>query len=717
MKKFTIVLVILSILYLIYDYLFMYKGDIYIPKFAEIETISYIEGEKLYDKNNKELKIKGIKMSSSAPENDGEKDNSISKETYFRWIKKISDTGANVISVEEVQPPEFYEALYDYNVSNKNNEVYLIQGISANENLYLEEMDVFNKELIKDMEVAYKVTINAIHGNLKSGKFTSGFHEKYKFDVSKWVYSYVIYANWEQDIIKYTNNRKETEQYKGKYLYTENATSFEIFLATIGDRIINYETSKYKQQRNISFTIYSDTDPLPYPEKIKYFSENYAEINIENIFETDSYKSGVYVSYNIYPYSPEYYDDGTGSKNLYREYVKMLNDFHKKPVVISEYGVPSSRGIAAYERNRKLARDYGGLTEVEQGNAIISMYKDIMEMGSVGCILNNWQDEWSNKSWNTIPTVDLERNIYWSDYQTNEQFFGLMAFDPGEKEPISYNDADKSEWKEKDIVLKNNKYNLSMKYDEKYIYYMVDCKGRNPKNEKLFIPIDTTSKSGSKHISNFNIKLDKNADFVICIEGEKKSKLLVQERYNTIDGVYGKFIKNNYNQFIEKPEKNSNKFVDIKALLYEKDYYCESKKISQKEFIDRNRYHSKYYSLFKTNTTGILVYGNGNPKSKDFDSLSDFYYGKDFVEIRIPWQLLNFYDPSQMKIHDDYYECYGVEPITIDKMYVGVGNEGSNIGMKEFKLEGWGNDVTYHERLKKSYYILKNYWDSEEKTN
>ena len=27
-----------------------------------------------------------------------------------------------------------------------------------------------------------------------------------------------------------------------------------------------------------------------------------------------------------------------------------------------------------------------------------------------------------------------------------------------------------------------------------------------------------------------------------------------------------------------------------------------------------------------------------------------------------------------------------------------------------FPLEGWGKKVTYHERLKESYYMLKDYW-------
>lgn len=116
--------------------------------------------------------------------------------------------------------------------------------------------------------------------------------------------------------------------------------------------------------------------------------------------------------------------------------------------------------------------------------------------------------------------------------------------------------------------------------------------------------------------------------------------------------------------------------------------------------------------------TGKLRYGNANPDAEDFDSLSDFIFSGDYVEIRIPWQLLNFSNPSEMMIHDDYYECYGIENLNIDKMYVGIGsseNTEYRLKMPPFALKGWGKTVTYHERLKKSYYMLKDYWTSQNK--
>ncbi len=85
----------------------------------------------------------------------------------------------------------------------------------------------------------------------------------------------------------------------------------------------------------------------------------------------------------------------------------------------------------------------------------------------------------------------------------------------------------------------------------------------------------------------------------------------------------------------------------------------------------------------------------------------------DYIEIRLPWQLLNFSNPPEMMIHDDYYENYGIENYQIDELYAGIGSDsggGERIEMAAFPLKGWGSKVTSHERLKESYYMLKKYW-------
>jgi hypothetical protein len=126
--------------------------------------------------------------------------------------------------------------------------------------------------------------------------------------------------------------------------------------------------------------------------------------------------------------------------------------------------------------------------------------------------------------------------------------------------------------------------------------------------------------------------------------------------------------------------------------------------------MDFDQMNSDHYRIQDTYETGKLVYGNANPKEETFNSLADFCGGDGFVEIKLPWQLLNFADLSNMRIHDDYYEHFGVEYQKIDEMMVGIGDGSKMIEMSAFELEKLGKKPEYHERLKESYYILQDYW-------
>jgi len=63
------------------------------------------------------------------------------------------------------------------------------------------------------------------------------------------------------------------------------------------------------------------------------------------------------------------------------------------------------------------------------------MYEDIREVGAVGGLVFSWQTEWFKRTWNFAPLSDPNRRPEWSNVQTPEQQFGLLAFDPAEAVP------------------------------------------------------------------------------------------------------------------------------------------------------------------------------------------------------------------------------------------------------------------------------------------
>ena len=232
--------------------------------------------------------------------------------------------------------------------------------------------------------------------------------------------------------------------------------------------------------------------------------------------------------------------------------------------------------------------------------------------------------------------------------------------------------------------------------DEKFIYFMVDKKDFDPINDVFYIPIDTNPKVGSTYCERYDIVFDRACDFVIYIDGKSSSRVVVQERYEAMRAMFY-HETHDMDAYLNPVDRDTAVFKNIDLLLQTATPLLTG----------------IWSSSSETYETGSLRYGNANPDSEDFDSLADYIFTDSGVEIRIPWQLLNFSNPSEMMIHDDYYEHYGIENLHIDNMWVGV-SDGENreyrISLSSFELEGWGKSVTYHERLKRSYYILKEYW-------
>ena len=744
MKKFLLSAIAVIALVLLLDTAY-YRWGFYIPipQTGEVEVWATTDSDTIYvDKGHgyEPFVIKGVDLGVGIPGH-WATDYAIDEETYLRWFKMIKEMGANTIRVYTILHDDFYNAFYEYNKDN-DDPLYLLHGLWVNDYVMNSHHDAYDPEFLGELLKDSHDLVDVLHGNKKLSPGDdkgSGFYTK---DVSEWVLGYIPGVEWEVSNVVYTDQMNEDKsQYQGKYFFTEkDASPYEAMLAQLGDHIVSYEVKRYGQQRLIAFSNWPATDPFVYPATVSLYRFKMACVDVEHIKTTNEFLSGQFASYHVYSYFPDYlegiretenvpseeldqrlghllrvtleqrlerlerpeavemlgeidYTDPSGKVNTYYSYLKLLADYHTMPVVISEFGITTGRGMA--QRDANTGRNQGHLSEQEQGDALVSCWQDIMAAGCAGGCVFSWQDEWFKRTWNTFPLVDLQMNPYWSDVQTNEQYFGLLAFDPGEEKSICYVDGECSEWTESDMVVNDGGYSLSVKYDECYMYFLVRYTDKD--NAPIYIPIDTTPKTGSSYCENYNLNFDCAADFLLVLNGNDDSRLLVQERYDSLRATYSQeyFKKDAYT---DPPAKDSPVFQKVNLPLTLKAILPE---------VDPNVPTGEYYE------SGLLTYGNANPLSEEFNSIADFYEGEDCVEIRLPWQLLNFGDPTMMRIHDDYYECYGVEFIAIDSINVGVGDGKKTFEMESLKMEGLGRDPAYHERLKDSYYILQDYWAGE----
>ncbi len=726
MKKFIAIMLAIAVAFFILDSAY-YRLGWYIDLHPQQPVTTFVktEGDRIYldsGSGYEPFEIRGVNMGSGMP-GKWATEFGIDKETYLRWFRYIKEMGANTIRVYTIQQDVFYNAFYEYNKDNPD-PLYLIHGVWVNDYVQNSHRDAYSRDFYDTFLSDCKTMLDVIHGNkkLSVGSVKSAGHGTYLKDISPWVIGYILGVEWEDITVAYTDDTYREQEgyssYRGKYLFTaEEASPFETLLCRVGDKVIEYETARYKTQKLVAFSNWPTTDPFEYPDTVKKLFMKYAYVDVENIKTTPAFLSGQFASYHVYPYYSDYLNwtddwaslgitdktafvDEQGNLNTYKAYLSLLTAHHTMPVVISEFGVSSGRGMA--HRDMNTGRNQGNMSEQEQGQALVRCYEDIKSVGCAGCCIFSWQDEWFKRTWNTMYAVDLTRTPYWSDYQTNEQYFGLLSFDPGRENSVCYVDGDISEWSDAAPVCQNGDMSVSMQYDEKFLYFLIHKDNLKFEEETLYLPIDTTPKTGSSYCRNFGLKFDRGADFIVVLNGPDNSRVMVQERYESLRSTYSQEI-DGFDTYLADniPDADSPDFVTIKMAL---EIYNIPEEAQAEWNLDFGE---------ATFETGRLKYGNANPQSAQFDSLADFIANGDYIELRLPWQLLNFADPSKMSIHDDYFSGnYGVEYLTIDKMYVGVmtADSAGRCALSAFPLDGWGNKVTWHERLKSSYYVMQQLW-------
>ena len=616
----------------------------------------------------------------------------ITKEEYLRWFEEISAMNCNTIRVYTIMMPCFYEALYEYNETAEN-KLYLFQGVWYNEDQIAETEDAY--DIYEEAQKDACNLVDIIHGDAELKQSAGKAYGKYRYDVSKYVIGWILGIESDAVFVGNTNEvHADENSYAGEYLSTtEDANPFEAFICKLGDETISYEMKKYQMQRPVSFSNWPTADMLTHPNEPGADHEDAVTLNMEHIKATDNLEAGVFASYHIYPYYPEFiiydtkyasYTMEDGTPNNYRAYLEDLIAQHTMPVLVAEYGVPASRGCT--HANYLTGFNQGNLSEKQQGQMLCSMAKDIYETGYCGGIAFTWQDEWFKRTWNTMDYTDSNRRAYWSDMQTSEQNFGLLSFDPGKEETVAQVDGDIFEWTDEDIVTGDDTLSVSMKYDARYLYFMVKGKNLNPDTDQVVIPLDITPQSGSYQYGNYTFS--RPVDFVIELNGKENSSVKVQSYYDRYIFSYRELDANLDTTGFNDPQ--TDKFNPI--------YLCLNKELVFPE--------TKETLEFQKYDTGKLTYGNGNPASKTYDSLADFCYGENCIELRIPWGMLNFRDPSTKEIENNLHESDELSGLSIDEIYVGVSIGQYNEDMQPYTWDNW-NHVVYHERLKQSYYMLK----------
>lgn len=668
------------------------------------------EGFEVYEDGQwRAVDIKGINMGMAKPGSwPGEA--AISMEEYVRWLEQIADMGANVLRVYTIHPPAFYQALFEHN-QQAEEPLYVMHGVWIEEEALESELDAFMPEIIESFESEISDVIDVLHGNADLPDNPGHASGRYTHDVSPYVMGYILGVEWYPRMVEQTKeNYPDLPDFSGNYFETVDANAFEIWLAERMEFVVDYEAEQYQAMRPVSFTNWPTTDLLEHPAEPSV-EEDLVSVDPNTIVETKQLKAGYFASYHVYPYYPDFLNyeedyihfiDHRGEPNNYAGYLNELIEAHRMPLVVAEFGIPASRGMT--HRN-PFGWNQGFMSEVEQGETVVRLFEDLFEQGAAGGLVFTWQDEWFKRTWNTMELDNPDQRPYWSNVQTNEQRFGLLAFETLSKPLNGYPTKwDPSEQlAEKDDGLLRS---LFVAHDEAYLYFMIEMEADEWEEEtELLLLLNTRENEGNTRVSALGDRnFEAGVDFVVEWSKEE-SRVLVDSHYDPFYFQYG----------------------------YELNYLEENSSIQP----DNGQFNPIRYALSKPMTipstgeevpfdfyeTGQLREGVGDPTSDAYDSLADYLFNKEegILEVRIPWLLLNVKDPSQKEILGNLWEggmtaSEQIEGIRLSLAAVHANQQIEQLPTTEdwlvYEWENWGQP-DYTERLKDSYEIIRDYMHRE----
>jgi len=667
--------------------------------------------------------VKGVNLGASLPGHyPGELP--ITKEDYLRWFAMIDEMGANVIRVYTIHPPEFYEALVSYNRQKEGAPLYLMQGIWSPEELLIEKKDAFLPEIREEFRREIQDAVGAVYGDVtlppKSGK-ASG---TYRANAGPYLIGWHTGTEWDPVMVQNTNKlHAKAASYQGTHFRTtDKSTAFEAWLAERVDTVASEESMR-GWQHPMTFTNWVTTDPLAHPGEPIY-QEDLVSVDPTHL-QAASWDAGYFASYHVYPYYPDFFrhdpalqqvKNDAGQIDTYKAYLRQLKAYHKDlPLVVTEFGVPASWGTAHLGN---LGRDQGGHTEKEQGEIDAQLMREIGEEGYAGGIVFAWQDEWFKKTWNTMRfELPEDRRSLWINVLTNESLFGLLGMYPN-KDGVLHIDGDPADWNklqpEEKQRLELNVPGISevrMTHDEGYVYLLARLdQPFDPEKEKLYFGVDTTP-GGNRHAPELGgVTLDEGLETLISLGKDGESEVRIASNYDFHARLYGKA----YGMLPVKEEElrdDSGVFKPWKLAVG----------------LEMEPPDSKTYYPMEEVAAGRLERGTTHPGDARYNSLAAWQANGKVVELRVPWMLLGFSDPSSLTVMSYQGEGKSFQTTTtkgirllpwiVDRTKAtatSLPQSGTPYRVSELPLYAWKawEQVRYHERLKQSYSILQDAYRS-----
>jgi hypothetical protein len=363
----------------------------------------------------------------------------IDREQYRRWFDRMREGGLDTIRVYTLHFPRFYEELRRHNLAHPEAPLHLIQGVWLRESATEPDHDLYRATEAFDAEI--EAIVDAIHGAADVPERRGHGWGVYEADVSDWTIGVLVGREIFTREVEATDRlHAEDRRFEGEAFTLEDGNPSSAWMAARLDRIVAHDRSTYGTERPVAFSNWLELDPIEHPTEPDASGKDRTSIDLSTLDATRA-PAGHFISFHVYPYYPHFVNEDPGYRTYADElgpnsYLGILDDlrnhYRGKPLIVAEYGVPSSWGLAKHADS---GMHHGGHTEMEQGAHAARMLRNIFDTGLAGALYFHWMDGWFKRIWVLEDrTFPARRLPLWPDLTNPQQNYGLLAFDP---EPVA----------------------------------------------------------------------------------------------------------------------------------------------------------------------------------------------------------------------------------------------------------------------------------------
>lgn len=574
---------------------------------------------------------------------------------YAGWLASLASLGANTVRVYTILPPVFYRALRAWNIGHPRQILWLIHGVWAE---LPPDADFDDPEWKSDFQAEMQHAVAAVHGDVDIPPRAGHASGRYDADVSTWTLAYIIGREWEPyAVAAYDARHPQPQTVHGRFLELTSGTAMDAWLASECDFLLNYEATRYNQIRPIAYTNWPTLDPMAHPTEASRAEElgwqeragrggQPAKLEYDNdamsldaslIHPTARNSAGWFAAYHAYPYYPDFMvnDPGynrarssEGRSNYFGYLTALRARLAGIPLLIAEYGVPSSRGVAHLQPQ---GWNHGGHDEREMGAIDARLTREISEAGAAGGILFSWMDEWFKRNWLVTDfEIPGDHTPRWHNAMDAEQHYGLLGQYAGADSAALELGGRAAPWDSLQS-LGDSGDGIRAGHDEAYVYLSLDAPGLDWRREGIEIGIDTYQRDVGQHrLPWADVTGTIGFEFVVDLVAPDSGTLRVTPEYNRYAPLTAEGKGDDFGRFYRSPvttaDRDDGRF-DSLAVVTNRSRFGRDGTFFPAASVDRGR----------------LRYGTGASST-----LSDWYYDVQAgrLEMRIPWDLLNVTDPS-----------------------------------------------------------------------